>query len=935
MMKPAQLLVLFLFSGIYQCYAQGVLKGNLSDSATGTPAGLATVTVFKATDTTIITYRLSDADGNFKIPNLPLGIACRMVVSYSGYAGYRKEFVLSADSSTYDAGKIKLQHTAGSLEEVIVFAERPPVVIKKDTVEFNAAAFKTLPNALVEDLLKKLPGVQVDRDGNIMVNGKPVNRILVDGKTFFGDDPKMATRNLPANAIEKVQVVDDKEEMLRNGNDDLTNVGKVVNITLKKSVKKGWFGKLYAGGGTDERYEAGGIANVYRDTLQVSVLGYANNLNKPGFSYGELMQTGGLDRTASSSSSTSINRSSSSNGSSITVNGVNFGGMQNGGGIATSKGIGFNLNHSPNAKRSLFAQYFYGNVQVSRLNLTDINQYNGDTIINNNKHYTGTSVSNAHSAGIGARLKPDSVTNILLNANFVHGDQLEQRYSDVLAVNNKTGLLSTGNIIQSNPSKTDYYRQIFSLTKLSKSKKGRRLNLYHELSYNNRKNDYGTESLLHYYNPSPFDSVLAQVRLERIPRLDALLHFNYSEPLTKQFTARIGGRYEYSNLHNTTGTFNRAPGSDKYDVQNDLLSSNFKRVSNRFYTTAGLEFKRKDLTITPGVQALFQSVRNDLASLAAPVQQRQNNLLPVFNLLYKKLSFNYSKTVVLPAYNYLLPVSDNTDPYFVTQGNTALLPAKRNNFSINYNNNNTKKNLFMSVYANSSFINNDVVQQIVLSNAGVQTITPVNANGSKSYSINYNINKQYKNNQKLIFSWNIGGWYGINSSKLLFNGEATRQTTYNFNNWMGVNFNFKDKLEFNMSFDPNFNFTRYKSNAFNDINVHSRWWDNELIIRYIKHVAFETQLNVDYTSSVTAGLPKSIVRWNAAINVTALKSEALVFRLSVFDILKSNLNINSFANRNMLTTTQTNPLSQYGMLTATYNVRPMAAKKNSGKSALF
>src|SRR5205085_11831812 len=147
--------------------------------------------------------------------------------------------------------------------------------------------------------------VQVDADGNINVNGKPVNRILVDGKTFFGDDPKMATRNLPANVIDKVQVMDDKEEMLRNGDDNINNVGKVVNITLKKGVKKGWFGKLYAGAGNDNLYEAGGIANIYRDTVQLSVLGYMNNLNKPGFSYSELMSSGGFDRIRSNSASNS------------------------------------------------------------------------------------------------------------------------------------------------------------------------------------------------------------------------------------------------------------------------------------------------------------------------------------------------------------------------------------------------------------------------------------------------------------------------------------------------------------------------------------------------------------------------------------------------------------------------------------------------------
>src|SRR5205085_4718616 len=151
--------------------------------------------------------------------NLPLDVPLRMMVTYSGYEAYRKEFTLTAKNNQLHFDSVLLIPTTKQLDEVMVFAERPPVMIRKDTIEFNASAFKTLPNALVEDLLKKLPGVQVDKDGNINVNGKAVNRILVDGKTFFGDDPKMAIRNLPANAIDKVQVVDDKEELLRNGDD--------------------------------------------------------------------------------------------------------------------------------------------------------------------------------------------------------------------------------------------------------------------------------------------------------------------------------------------------------------------------------------------------------------------------------------------------------------------------------------------------------------------------------------------------------------------------------------------------------------------------------------------------------------------------------------------------------------------------------------------
>ncbi|HMR83315.1 MAG TPA: TonB-dependent receptor, partial [Niabella sp.] len=344
---------LFMLLACSYCFAlgvtgQGVLKGKLTDSTTNEVLGLATVTVYKAMDTSILTYRLSSTDGYFKVPGLPLHVTCRVIITMSGYGAYRKEFMLGDSTTTLDLGTLKLSHSNIALEEVVVIAERPPVIFKKDTVEFNANAFKTLPNALVEDLLKKLPGVQVDADGNIMVNGKPVNKITVDGKSFFGDDPKMATRNLPANVIDKVQVTDDKEELLRSGDDNLNNVGKVVNLTLKKGVKKGWFGKLYAGSGTSKRYEAGGIANIYRDTLQVSLLGYTNNLNRPGFSWNELMQTGGFQRSRGITNNSGMSQMRNANGSNISVNGISFGGMQSGGGVETSSGYGFNLDHTPN-----------------------------------------------------------------------------------------------------------------------------------------------------------------------------------------------------------------------------------------------------------------------------------------------------------------------------------------------------------------------------------------------------------------------------------------------------------------------------------------------------------------------------------------------------------------------------------------------------------
>ena len=936
-MKKLLMLLACSYCFALNATAQGTLKGKLSDSTSNAPIGLAPVTVFRAADTSIITYRLSSPDGEFKVPGLPFHLNCRVVISVSGYSAFRKEFTLSNSESTIDMGIIQLSRSAKSLDEVIVLSERPPVIIRKDTVEFNASAFKTLPNALVEDLLKKLPGVQVDNEGNIMVNGKPVNKITVDGKSFFGDDPKMATRNLPANVIDKIQVTDDKEEMIRNGDDNINNVGKVVNITLKKGVKKGWFGKMYAGGGTGDLFEAGGIANIYRDTLQVSTLAYVNNLNKPGFSYGELMQAGGLERSRSNSNNNSTSVWRNPNGSGVSINGVNFGGMQNYGGITTSKGFGINLNHTPNTKKSFFLQYFRGNINVNRTNVTDVRQFNGDTVVTNNTTLGGPIETNAHNIGLGARLKPDSVTNILVNANYSIGLQDEQRISDVYSNSNILGALSEGNVFQHNPAKNNYYRHTINISRLSKKKKGRRFNFNQALDISKRFNDYSTESWLHYLYPNAYDSNYAQLRLERIPRTDASLSFNYSEPLSKLMTIRMGGRYEYSQLDNTVNTYNKDAVTDKFEIPNESLSSRFRRTGNRFIATPGLEFKWKNLTLTPGVRILMQSFDNKLASMPEAVLQKRNDLLPSLNIVYKKINFNYNKDIVMPGYMSLIPVTDNTNPYLITKGNTSLLPMERNNLSLNYNYNDTKRHMNIGIYSNGSFTNNDVVQSINVDAQGVQTTMPVNANGSRNFYLNFNIYKQYKNKQKFIFTWNTGGNFNYNRNRLFYNDVASLQNTFNFNNWVGIRMNFNDKIELNSTISKGYNFTNYSSSNFRKVNIEYTWVDNEVVIRWPKHVIWETTLNYDYNSNMPPGTSKGVVRWNAAVNYTMLKSEALVLKLYVFDLLKTNRNLYSYVNRNMITVNQTNTLAQYGLATLTYNVRPYgsAKKKEGGRERLF
>lgn len=334
---------------------------------------------------------------------------------------------------------------------------------------------------------------------------------MVDGKAFFGDDPKMATRNLPANVIEKVQVTEDKDEANRNTSGDLTNVGQVINLTLKKGVKKGWFGKLYAGAGTKERYEIGGIANIYRDTMQLSVLAFSNNINRSGFSFKEVQDLGGFNRSGSNS----MMMTSRGGQTGFAINGISFGGIDQG--ISRTTGAGFNLNHAPNKKKSFFLQYFFGNTKnyVDQINNTQ--QFFHDTIVNNRTTTENERTVYNHTVSAGANFKPDSLTDISFRAGYTYSTTDENIDAAVGLNNNKTGLISQGEGNQFNNFYSNRYNHQVFFTRRFKAKKGRSFNLNNFVNYNSNRNRYITESNNEYFVPSYRQLLFNQLRRQDIP----------------------------------------------------------------------------------------------------------------------------------------------------------------------------------------------------------------------------------------------------------------------------------------------------------------------------------------------------------------------------------------------------------------------------------
>ncbi|HEX8314132.1 MAG TPA: outer membrane beta-barrel protein, partial [Flavisolibacter sp.] len=737
-----KLAVFFILLAITaNAFTQGTIKGKLVDSSGKNPLGLATVTVFKAADTALITYRLSNPDGEFKVSGIPFNVECRVVISYSGFNAFRKEFILTSEAPV-EMGNITMYPSSKSLDEIIVTAERPPVTVRKDTIEFNASSFKTLPTSLVEDLLRKLPGVQVDAEGNITANGKRVNRIMVDGKSFFGDDPKMATRNLPANVIDKIQLTDDKDEIARNSDGDLSNVGQVINLTLKKGVKKGWFGKLYGGLGTKDRYELGGIANIYRDTMQLSVLGFSNNINRSGFSFKEIQDIGGFSRSGSNS----IMMTSRGGQQGFAVNGISFGGID--AGISRTTGGGFNLNHAPNRNKSFFLQYFFGNTHSDVEQINNVQQSIKDTIVNTRTVTLNDRNAFTHNAGAGMNLKPDTLTDITARANYSYSTNADDINANVDVINSKTGRLSTGVGTQLNKIFNNNYNHNLSLTRRFRAKKGRTLNIYHNLNLTKNLQRYITEAENDYFYPFSISRDFEQLRRQDVPTLSVNTNFNFSEPLSKQLTLRFNNQYQYLNDQQDIAIYAKNGTSEKYEVLDLSQVRGFERAQHRVNSYLGLSYKIKQVTFSAGVNGLWQSIHNNFKNVASPLNTTLFNVLPSFSFNWKQLSAQISQTVTAPSISYLNPVPDSTNPFFIRFGNPNLKPAKRTSFYLNnfifLQNSGTSFN----VYASGNFTDNDVVLSRTIESNGVQTTRPVNASGTVNFYAGIGFGKEFKNKQK-------------------------------------------------------------------------------------------------------------------------------------------------------------------------------------------
>ncbi len=915
-------LSLFLFSATVQAQQhKGLIEGLVVDSTSGKPVSLATVSVFLSSDTSLITYRLSDEKGMFRVTGLPLSTPLRVVVTYSGFGVFRREFTLPSTHPSLKLGTVFLKETSLTLNEIIIQGERPPVVIRKDTIEFNASSFKTLPDALVEDLLRKLPGVHVDKDGQILVNGRRVSTLYVDGKDFFGGDVRIASKNLPANVIDKVQVTNDKEALRDNPLLAEADIPQVINLKLKPGIKKGAFGKAYLGGGIKNKGESGALFNLFRDTTQLSLLAYANNLNKAGFSFTDLRSAGGFNRGSWG------NANGNGNGG-LSIDKVSFGGY--GSGVMTSSGGGGNFNTILKDKIQLNLSYFYGAVISDYDELRNSRQLWSDTLLNTRQHLDEQSRNYAHmiSSRISFPLSPH--IKIEYKPTVVFTRDLKEQLFQISSTQNYKGLVNQNNNEQQFNDHGFTYLSWLRIMPTFK-KKGRSLNFTNHTSIDRTENRLSNLAENTFFDPSSV-VITDQLRQTDSRQLRNFTIARYTDQLSEQLILTGSIDFTYFNQRNQLESY-LPDANGEYLILLPSLSENFIRKGFHQNIGAGFRWKLKKWAISSSLG--LGALRATNAFLNQPaVQQRFTFFLPSLELGYGIFTFNYQANFREPAAVHLQPVPNNTNPLFIRNGNPFLKPSYHHSYTIGLRKYEPGRSLTYHLSLNASTIKDATILSRTVDSQGIQTTTPTNVDGTWNAGTNMSLQKDFRWTKQHQLSLTMAQSFSYLNSILLLNQLRSDYQTFHYRPSVELRLNLNDKVEFLQAYAISHYRSRYADAFFQSQQVVLHDAKTDFILRPSPNWVWDMTLDYRYQSNSAPGLLKSYYRWNAGLTYLFLKGRKGQLKLAVNDILDQNIIASRVVRENLTEDMQGSTIRRHALLTFTYHLRNFG-EKAGGRRQLF
>ncbi len=905
-------LILFFLVTAVTAQRNGEAQGILLNNA-GEPLPFATATIYKSADTSLIDYVLTEDDGSFSFRRLPLGEQMRIIISFLGYEPVREDFELTADQPSKDFGTIQMVTSSQTIDEILVLAERPPIMMKDDTLEFNAGAFLTRDGATVEDLIKKLPGVVVDNQGNVTANGRAVTKVQVDGKDFFGGDPRIALRNLTSDMISSVQITDDREEdPQRLLADD--EVSQIINLKLKKDAKIKAFGKVYAGAGTTDRFETGGIVNSFRENYQFSVVGYYNNLSRTNLSMNEVLSLGSFETRS---------RGWRGGGG---IDGISFG--SEGAGFPTSLLGGANLNATyGGAKMNL--QYFYSNNTLEFGSKTFKQQtIRPDSVFYYNSESEGESESQGHNITGGLRWEIDTLTQLNLNISLNKSDGERPSINEESSAFNDRDNLIQNFFTREDPYSTNMgmNARVYFNRKLNDA--GR--NISFRSSFSKSKSD--GELLSNFertYFLTPMDSLafLDQLRNEFTNNQSFEVDLRYTEPIGENWFVDLSLEYEPSSRFNDVETKQQFVQDNVWTIVDNLTSS-LQRDQKETEVGGSIRYQKEKVQISLDLDFNFLNYNNQFGDEIPDFKENYKFFNPRFRVVLDGWRLFYRYDYDTPNISQLQPIANNTNPLYIYEGNPDLKPIRSHSVWIS-------KYSYARVWKYRLFLggdyrNDNIINTSRVDGSGVTFTQPINY-AADAYNIRggTGINRTFElENQKISVDLDVNG--NIGTGPFIINGQEGVSHYSNVGGGLTINYNYNDVIDFSPRYSLNLNRNTYTEVDYRDVNIFNHRASADFTLYLPWNFEIQNDLTYQYIPQTTPGFRKTSFIWHAAINKKILPSKKLTLRLSAYDILDQNIDFYRYVNFNNIVDGQRKSLSQYLLMSVIYDFRDTGGGRGQG-----
>ena len=899
-MHQSKLLFLFLLLGIGVSAQEYEITGRVIDGDTNEPLEASTVYVESLRDSSMVGYTISDKNGNFVLELRSNSEKLNLFVTYNGYKPNIR--VLELNQKEIALGSVSLELQAEQLEGVSVVGERIPLVIKKDTLEFNADSFKTRPDSNVEDVLKKLPGVEIDTDGTITVNGKEVDKVLVNGQEFFSSDPKVATKSLPKEIIDKIQISDSKTKTQEFTGEEGDGESKTINLTIKEDKNKGYLGRLAAGYGTDDRYQVNGIVNYFNNKERISVLVGSNNINNAGFSFDEIYDMVGNSRGGYSFAS--------DNG---LIN--NFGR-----GITTSSTAGASYANAKKGAYEIGANYFfaysdsYNNQKTSRENILPEGSYFTDS----ESRFDGSTNSNR---GAG-EFEFDVDKTLRISVEPVLSVNRTNSYDQ--STTTSTDL--EGNISNSNERSTvsdgmqrSFNNRIDILKKLDTVGKFIRLTFSNANSVNENESNF--VSTREIYGDQASEESINQMRYSDSKRDNYRVEVGYRQPLSKSYFLDFEYQFSTNSQMNENSVYDFDSTEGGYDVFNETLSTNYEFDAQEQQPSIGIRKEGEKFRFRFRANYVMTDLSNDDFLHTGTFDRNYENLNFDGMAQYKfsqnlNLRFRYGSSVNAPSVGELQPVRNISNPLNIIMGNPDLGLEQSHRFNLNLNNFNWKERTGFFIYMGAQIEEDKVVSVTTTDENLLRTTTFDNVDGNFNFYVGMGYSKQIKKDSTYSIKINFDPNVNYNNDVSFVNDNKLTTKRLSVSPRLGLGFNFREIVEIEPSYSIAYNNTKYSLDTNDDENFISHRASLRATTYWPENIVWGNDFSYSYNGNVSSGYDKDVLFWNMSLGAQFLKDK-LLFKVLAYDLLDQNNNSSRSTGADYIQDYQSTVLKRYFMASLT------------------